>query len=63
MKFATASLGIRLAIVLLAIFTIAPIGFVVWRSVATPSRVTIEHYEKAFTDPVNTEALANTVVI
>jgi iron(III) transport system permease protein len=63
MKFATASLGIRLAIVLLAIFTIAPIGFVVWRSVATPSRVTIAHYEKAFTDPVNTEALANTVVI
>ena len=63
MQAAITRTGRYLAIAFLAVVTLAPIGFVVWRSVSTPSGVTLDHYREAFTDPVNAEALVNTVLI
>ena len=55
--------GRYLAISLLALVTIAPIAFVVWRSVATPAGLTLAQYREAFADPVNAQALANTIFV
>jgi iron(III) transport system permease protein len=56
-------LGRLVAVIVLAIVTLAPIALVVWRSVATSSGLTSAHYREAYSDPVNLEALANTVII
>lgn len=53
----------RFAVVVLALVTIAPIALVIWRSVSTATGLSLQHYEAAFTDPANIEALVNTVVI
>ncbi|HEY6360429.1 MAG TPA: iron ABC transporter permease [Vicinamibacterales bacterium] len=48
---------------LLAVVTIAPIILVVIRSVATPAGVTWRHYQEAFSDPANLQAIGNTLVV
>lgn len=56
-------LGGRGAVLLLAVLTIAPIGLVLLRSVATPAGVTLGHYREAFTDPANFQAIFNTLAV
>ena len=48
---------------ILAIITLAPIVLVIWRSLATTSGISLEHYREAYSDPVNIQALVNTLVI
>ena len=56
-------IGRRLAGVALAVLTIVPIAWVVIRSVATPSSVTLRHYAEAFGDPQNLQAIVNTLAV
>jgi iron(III) transport system permease protein len=55
---------VRLAgILLLGLLTLAPIALVLVRSVATPAGMTSAHYEEAFTDPTNLQAIVTTAVV
>jgi iron(III) transport system permease protein len=62
-RFAVDRLGGHTAAALLAVLTIVPIAFVLWRSLTPPSGVSLDHYREAFTDPVNLSAILNTIVI
>ncbi len=47
----------------LAIFTVAPIVLVVVRSVLTPAGITLRHYDAAFGEPSNLQAIVNTLAV
>jgi iron(III) transport system permease protein len=55
--------GRRGAAFVLAILTLAPIVLVVIRSVATPAGVTLRHYDEAFSEPANLQAIVNTLAV
>ena len=55
--------GRWLAGLVLAVLTLAPIALVVVRSVATPAGVTLRHYDEAFSEPANLQAIVNTLAV
>lgn len=52
---------VRIASLILAVLTIAPIALVALRSVVTPAGLTIQHYGEAFSEPANLQAFVNTL--
>ena len=53
----------RLAGAALAMLTLAPIAWVVIRSVATPDGLTLRHYDEAFSESQNLQAMVNTLAV
>lgn len=47
----------------LAVVSLVPIALVIWRSLADSGGMSLEHYRTAYGDPVNLQALVNTLVI
>ena len=55
--------GRWLAGLLLAVLTLVPIALVVVRSLATPDGLTLRHYDEAFSESANLQAIVNTLVV